>query len=139
MQIDVRDSLAEITAEQWNALCDDGNPFLRHEFLHTLDITGCLGKSTGWYPRYFLLWSGEGAARELQEETMLDINPKDLVYLGTIKDGKYNRFCKLYKAEMNGKPEPTLDHEHSEFGYYDVKSLPHPIEEKMKHILELNI
>jgi len=65
MQIEVRDSLAEITAQQWNALCDDGNPFLRHEFLHTLDITGCLGKTTGWYPRYFLLWLGDGAAREL--------------------------------------------------------------------------
>lgn len=65
MQIDVRDSLAEITAEQWNALCDDGNPFLRHEFLHTLDITGCLGEATGWYPRYFLLWQGESKNREL--------------------------------------------------------------------------
>lgn len=65
IQIDVRDSLADIPAEQWNALCDDGNPFLRHEFLHTLDITGCLGQSTGWYPRYFLLWYGEEDAREL--------------------------------------------------------------------------
>lgn len=65
MQIDVRDSLADITPEQWNALCDDGNPFLRHEFLHTLDATGCLGQATGWYPRYFLLWSGEDALREL--------------------------------------------------------------------------
>ena len=70
---------------------------------------------------------------------MLDINPKDLVYLGTIRDGKYNRFCKLYKAEMDGKPEPTLDHEHSEFGYYDKDSLPHPIEERMKQVLELNL
>ncbi len=59
LQIEVRDSLDEITPDQWNALSDDGNPFLRHEFLHTLDATGCLGKSTGWYPRYFLLWLGE--------------------------------------------------------------------------------
>ena len=65
MQIEVRDSLAEIVAEQWNALCDDGNPFLRHEFLHTLDITDCLGQATGWYPRYSLLWQGEGTSREL--------------------------------------------------------------------------
>ena len=105
-------------------------------------------ETQGKYPNFWSVPSGgvekgetfrEGAARELQEETMLDINPKDLVYLGTIKDGKYNRLCKLYKAEMDGKPEPTLDHEHSEFGYYDKDSLPHPIEEKMKHILELNI
>ena len=105
-------------------------------------------ETQGKYPNFWSVPSGgvekgetfrEGAARELQEETMLDINPKDLVYLGTIKDGKYNRISKIYKAEMDGKPEPTLDHEHSEFGYYDKESLPHPIEEKMKHILELNI
>ena len=105
-------------------------------------------ETAGKYPNFWSVPMGgvekgetfrEGAARELQEETMLDINPKDLVYLGTIKDGKYNRLCKLYKAEMDGKPKPTLDHEHSEFGYYDVKSLPHPIEERMKQVLELNI
>ena len=105
-------------------------------------------ETQGKYPNFWSVPSGgvekgetfrEGAARELQEETMLDINPKDLVYLGTIKDGKYNRISKIYKAEMDGKPKPTLDHEHSEFGYYDKDSLPHPIEEKMKHILELNI
>ena len=105
-------------------------------------------ETQGKYPNFWSLPMGgvekgetfeEGAARELKEETMLDINPKSLVYLGTIKDGKYNRLCKLYKAEMNGKPKPTLDHEHSEFGYYDKDSLPRPIEDRMRQILELNI
>lgn len=57
-QIEVRDSLEAIQASQWNALNTDGNPFLQHEFLHTLDTTGCLGQATGWYPRYFLMWNG---------------------------------------------------------------------------------
>ncbi|WP_157736261.1 GNAT family N-acetyltransferase [Granulosicoccus antarcticus] len=65
LQIEVRDSLAEISSEKWNALCEDGNPFLRHEFLHTLDASGCLGDATGWYPRYFLLWSSDDESREL--------------------------------------------------------------------------
>lgn len=65
IQIDVRDSLAEVSAAQWNALCNDGNPFLRHEFLHTLDETQCLGDRTGWYPRYFLLWQGPEDQQEL--------------------------------------------------------------------------
>jgi len=65
IQIDVRDSLEAINAADWNALNDDGNPFVRYEFLHTLDSTGCLGKQTGWYPRYFLLWEGEDNNREL--------------------------------------------------------------------------
>ena len=105
-------------------------------------------ENAGKYPNFWSVPMGgvekdetfrEGAARELQEETTLDINPKDLVYLGTIKDGKYNRLCKIYKAEMDGKPKPTLDHEHSDWGYYDKDSLPHPIEERMKQILELNL
>ncbi|MFK8082407.1 MAG: GNAT family N-acetyltransferase [Granulosicoccus sp.] len=68
LKIEVRDSLAEIPADQWNALCDDGNPFLRHEFLHTLDTTGCLGDRTGWYPRYFLLWQGDENIDEGKQE-----------------------------------------------------------------------
>ncbi|MFK7860145.1 MAG: GNAT family N-acetyltransferase [Granulosicoccus sp.] len=65
LHIEVRDSLADVPAEQWNALSQDGNPFLRHEFLHTLDTTGCLGERTGWYPRYFFLWQGDKDKREL--------------------------------------------------------------------------
>ena len=70
---------------------------------------------------------------------MLDINPKNLVYLGTIKDGVHNRMVKLYKAEMDGKPEPTLDDEHSDWGYYDKDSLPRPFEDRMRQVLELNL
>ena len=56
LYVEVRDSLAEIPVDQWNALCQDGNPFLRYEFLNALETTQCLGERTGWYPRYFLLW-----------------------------------------------------------------------------------
>lgn len=56
LTIEVRDSLSEIDKDDWNALCDDGNPFLSYEFLYSLECTGCLGQHNGWYPRYFLLW-----------------------------------------------------------------------------------
>ena len=105
-------------------------------------------ETAGKYPNFWSVPSGgvedgetfrEGATRELKEETMLDFNPQKLVYLGTIKDGKYNRISKIFKAEMDGKPEPTLDHEHSDWGYYDKGSLPRPIEDRMRQILELNL
>ena len=105
-------------------------------------------KTQGKYPNFWSVPSGgvekgetfrEGAARELKEETMLDFNPKELVYLGTIKDGVHNRLCKIYKADMGGKPKPTLDHEHTDWGYYDKDSLPRPFEDRMRQILELNI
>jgi len=65
IQIEVRDSLLDVGAAQWNALNDDGNPFLRYEFLHNLQSMGCLGEKTGWYPRYFLLWQGEEPEQQL--------------------------------------------------------------------------
>ena len=60
LQIEIRDSLAEVPAAAWNALDPDGNPFLRHEFLHGLEATDCLGRKSGWYPRHVLLWRVAG-------------------------------------------------------------------------------
>ena len=105
-------------------------------------------ETAGKYPNFWAVPMGgvdkgetfrEGAARELKEETMLDFNPQKLVYLGTIKDGKYNRISKIFKAEMDGKPEPTLDDEHSDWGYYEKDNLPRPIEDRMRQVLELNL
>ena len=47
--------LGRVNAEQWNALAGPVNPFVRYEFLHALEIGGCLGKSTGWFPRHVLV------------------------------------------------------------------------------------
>ena len=83
--------------------------------------------------------SKEGAYREFYEETKLDIDPNSLVYLTTLKDSKYNRILKIYTTELEGQPEPELDEEHSDWGYYDVKSLPHPMEDNLRQELELKI
>ena len=52
--IDIKTSLAEIPAEQWNALGEADYPFTRHEFLHALEQHHCLHEY-GWQPVYFLL------------------------------------------------------------------------------------
>ena len=48
-------SLAELPRDKWNALAA-GSPFMRHEFLHALEATGCVGSSTGWEPCHASLW-----------------------------------------------------------------------------------
>ena len=55
--VDIRvvESLASIRADQWNALTD-GQPFLRHEFLHAIHETGCASETSGWLPQYVTLW-----------------------------------------------------------------------------------
>ena len=103
-------------------------------------------ESAGKYPNFWAVPMGhveenesfkEGAAREFKEETMLDIDSDSLVYLDTLKDSKYNRILKLYMVELPNQPEPQLDSEHTEYGYYDSQSLPRPMERKLKTVLEL--
>ncbi len=147
--------LIDLLIEQWDTKTM-GKPLSKSEItalkkkLNSPEVRKGLKSSEtqGKYPNFWSVPMGgvekgetfeEGAARELKEETMLDINPKSLVYLGTIKDGVYNRLCKVYKAEMDGKPEPTLDHEHTDWGYYDKDSLPRPFEDRMRQVLELNL
>ncbi len=65
VEIEVRDTLESIEASQWNALNDDGNPFLRYEFLFGLEKTECLGEHNGWYPRYFFLWENGTVGKSL--------------------------------------------------------------------------
>lgn len=47
-------AIGEIDAAQWNAIAPD-YPFLRHEFLHTLERTGCVSPATGWAPHHLLI------------------------------------------------------------------------------------
>ena len=103
-------------------------------------------ETAGKYPNFWAVPMGhveegekfiQGAHREFQEETMLDIDINSLVYLDTLKDSKYNRIVKLYMIELPNKPKPKLDEEHSDYGYYDVKSLPRPIEDNLRVALEL--
>ena len=55
MQVTVHDSLAGIAAEDWNRLCGDDYPFLRHEFLNLAEETGCVSESSGWTPRHLTI------------------------------------------------------------------------------------
>lgn len=62
MRVDVVDRIAAIDAAEWNRLVGAGYPFLRHEFLHAAETTGCVSRATGWQPRHIVLRSAGGAA-----------------------------------------------------------------------------
>ncbi|OED42403.1 GNAT family N-acetyltransferase [Chromatiales bacterium (ex Bugula neritina AB1)] len=55
MQIEISDSLADISADEWNALHDGSNPFVRHEFLSALERNHCVSAEHGWHPYHLLL------------------------------------------------------------------------------------
>ncbi len=54
------DTLDRVDPAAWNRLAH-GHPFLRHEFLHGLEQTGCVGPRTAWQPAHVLL-TGAGDA-----------------------------------------------------------------------------
>jgi uncharacterized protein len=50
-------SLGEIEAPQWNAMVDADYPFLRHEFLHGLELHSCLAEQ-GWVTNHVIAHEG---------------------------------------------------------------------------------
>jgi len=60
LEIRVARSLAEVDAAEWNALPGTEAPFLRHEFLHALEATGCATAETGWDAHHLLLRGRDG-------------------------------------------------------------------------------
>ena len=53
-------SLDAISASDWNTITGTDYPFLRHEFLHGLEQTGCTRADTGWQPCHLLLRDSAG-------------------------------------------------------------------------------
>jgi uncharacterized protein len=54
-------SIAEVEASEWNALVGSAaQPFLRHEFLLSLEEAGCTTAKTGWTPEHAIAWDAEG-------------------------------------------------------------------------------
>ncbi len=58
LRIVVAADLGGVAAADWNALGAAPYPFLRHEFLHALEIEGCVGERYGWLPRHLLAYEG---------------------------------------------------------------------------------
>ncbi len=50
MRTRVSESFGSIPSADWNSLLNDSNPFLRHEFLSSLEDSGCASPETGWAP-----------------------------------------------------------------------------------------
>jgi predicted N-acyltransferase len=57
----VLDSYTAVDAAAWDRLVGDGSPFLEHQFLSLLELTGCASPATGWTPRPVVVESDSGA------------------------------------------------------------------------------
>jgi len=52
-------SINEIPIEKWRSIEDANFPFTDYEFLHSLEMAGCVGESTGWMPVYCTAWNDD--------------------------------------------------------------------------------
>lgn len=55
MQAEFIHSIHSVSAEQWNGLCANDYPFLRHEFFAALEDSGSTTQATGWQPHHCLV------------------------------------------------------------------------------------
>ncbi len=58
LRVSVTHTLDDVSPADWDALGSGGYPFVRHAFLHGLEIHDCL-EPFGWHPVYFLLYRDE--------------------------------------------------------------------------------
>ncbi len=66
LEIAVVPSLAEVSADAWNALCDPEDPFTEYGFLRLLETSESVGtEQSGWLPRHLLARQVEGDQRTL--------------------------------------------------------------------------
>lgn len=64
VEIEVLSSLAQISAQDWDACAAPGagaraeDPFTTHRFLMALETSGSVGDGSGWHPRYLVARAG---------------------------------------------------------------------------------
>lgn len=59
MNIDFASQLAEVSAQEWDALVGEDDPFVEHAFLLALEQSGSVGRGTGWQPLHVLAHEGK--------------------------------------------------------------------------------
>ena len=102
----------------------------------------CLGENSGKWniPKGHIMIGEEsldGSVREFTEETQIVLN--GIPELAKTYDKDNGGLFYLFVLRGRRKFIPRLDHEHIDWGYFDVKSLPHPIEDKLRIALELKL
>ncbi len=76
LTLEIRDSISEISAEQWDALVN-GMPLLSHAFLSALEKSASVGPGTGWQPYPLVVFD---------QQALVGVMP---LYLKTHSYGEY--------------------------------------------------
>jgi hypothetical protein len=50
--------IADVTRDRWDGLVGSGSPFLKWDWLDTLEQSGCVNEKTGWLPHHIVVEKG---------------------------------------------------------------------------------
>lgn len=56
MRSTILNRINDVSAEEWDALVSDDNPFIKHTFLATLEEHQCVGQTYGWIPQHIAIY-----------------------------------------------------------------------------------
>jgi 8-oxo-dGTP pyrophosphatase MutT (NUDIX family) len=99
----------------------------------------CLGENSGIWnvPKGHIMIGEEpleGAIREFTEETQIVLNGIPEL-ANTYKKDNGGTFY-LYVLKGRTKFNARIDHEHNDWGYFNVNDLPEPIDDWVKEVIE---
>ena len=102
------------------------------------EVLLCLGENSGIWnvPKGHIMIGEEpleGAIREFTEETQIVLN--GIPELAKTYDKDNGGLFYLFVLRGRRKFIPRLDHEHIDWGYFDVNNLPDPLDDKIKEII----
>lgn len=60
MEVSVVDRISRVSAEEWDALVGEDNPFIEHAFLRVLEETGSATADSGWAPAHVTVRDDDG-------------------------------------------------------------------------------
>jgi predicted N-acyltransferase len=55
LTVKIINKTAEVKREIWDRLLDGGSPFMRWDWLDSLEQTGCVSEKTGWIPHHIII------------------------------------------------------------------------------------
>ncbi|MFQ5851539.1 MAG: GNAT family N-acetyltransferase [Candidatus Binatia bacterium] len=53
--IRIINKMSEVRRESWDRLLNEGSPFMKWDWLDTLEQTGCVNEKTGWLPHHIVI------------------------------------------------------------------------------------
>ena len=105
------------------------------------EVLLCLGENSGkWHAPKGHIMIGEepvnGALREFTEETQILFNGIPDPKLSNTYKKDDGGICYLYAVRGETKFKARINHEHTDWGYFNVNDLPEPINKWAKEVIK---